>query len=110
MEVYNFDEIIPRRNTASVKWDLFEEDTLPLWVADMDFKTAPAVLEALRKRLEHGVFGYELVPQSYYDAVSNWFDRRHGWRVSRGSISFRRRVSLRRIRPASRRFPGPGTM
>ena len=80
MTEYNFDEIIPRRNTASVKWDLFEEDTLPLWVADMDFKTAPAVLEALRKRLEHGVFGYELVPQSYYDAVSNWFDRRHGWK------------------------------
>ena len=63
-----------------MKWDLFEEDTLPLWVADMDFKTAPAVLEALRKRLEHGVFGYELVPQSYFDAISNWFDRRHGWK------------------------------
>ena len=77
---YNFDEIIPRRNTASVKWDLFEEDTLPLWVADMDFKASPAILEALRKRVEHGVFGYELVPQSYFDAVSNWFDRRHGWK------------------------------
>ena len=80
MRMYDFDEIIPRRGTASVKWDLFEEGTLPLWVADMDFKAAPAVLEALRKRLEHGVFGYELVPQSYYDAVSNWFDRRHGWK------------------------------
>ena len=63
-----------------MKWDLFEEDTLPLWVADMDFKTAPAILEALRKRLEHGVFGYELVPQSYYDAISSWFARRHGWK------------------------------
>ena len=80
MTKFNFDEIIPRRNTASVKWDLFEEDTLPLWVADMDFKAAPAILEALRKRVEHGVFGYELVPQSYFDAVSNWFDRRHGWK------------------------------
>ena len=75
-----FDEIIPRRNTASVKWDLFEEDALPLWVADMDFRVAPAIAEALRKRLDHGVFGYELVPQSYFDAVSSWFDRRHGWK------------------------------
>ena len=80
MAKYNFDEIIPRRGTASVKWDLFEEDALPLWVADMDFKTAPAIMEALRKRLEHGVFGYELIPQSYFDAVANWFDRRHGWK------------------------------
>ena len=80
MTTFNFDEIVLRRNTASVKWDLFEEDTLPLWVADMDFKASPAILEALRKRLEHGVFGYELVPQSYYDAIANWFDRRHGWK------------------------------
>ena len=80
MDYFNFDEIIPRRGTASVKWDLFEEEALPLWVADMDFKAAPAILEALRGRLEHGVFGYELVPQSYFDAVSNWFDRRHGWK------------------------------
>ena len=80
MSTFNFDEIIPRRGTACVKWDLFEEDALPLWVADMDFKTAPAIMEALRKRLEHGVFGYELIPQSYFDAVANWFDRRHGWK------------------------------
>ena len=77
---FHFDEIIPRRGTASVKWDLYEEDALPLWVADMDFRTAPAIMEALRKRLEHGVFGYELVPQSYYDAVTHLFDRRHGWK------------------------------
>ena len=80
MSTFNFDEIIPRRGTASVKWDLFEENALPLWVADMDFRTAPAIMEALRKRLEHGVFGYELIPQSYFDAVANWFDRRHGWK------------------------------
>ena len=80
MEKYNFDEIIPRRGTASVKWDRFEEDTLPLWVADMDFKAAPAILDALRGRLDHGVFGYELVPQSYFDAIGDWFRRRHGWK------------------------------
>ena len=77
---YNFDKIIPRRGTASVKWDLYEEGVLPLWVADMDFQASPAILDALRKRVEHGVFGYELVPQSYFDAIASWFDRRHGWK------------------------------
>ena len=80
MSTFNFDEIVPRRNSASVKWDLYGEETLPLWVADMDFKAAPAILAALQKRLDHGVFGYELVPQSYYDAIASWFDRRHGWK------------------------------
>ena len=80
MGKYNFDEPVGRRGTASVKWDEFESDALPMWVADMDFKAAPAILDALRKRLDHGVFGYELVPQSYYDAVSSWFSRRHGWK------------------------------
>ena len=87
MEKYNFNTIVPRRGTASVKWDEFEPDVLPMWVADMDFQAAPAILEALRKRLDHGVFGYELVPQSYYDAVSSWFDRRHGWKgIARENI------------------------
>jgi len=76
---YNFDEMIPRLGTESVKWDAFERDTLPMWVADMDFKAAPPILDALQKRLEHGVFGYELVPDDYYDAIASWFSRRHGW-------------------------------
>ncbi|MBP5636910.1 MAG: cystathionine beta-lyase, partial [Bacteroidales bacterium] len=77
--MYNFDEIVPRRGTESVKWDEFGPDVLPMWVADMDFKTAPEVLEALQKRLNHGVFGYELVPDDYFEAISRWFERRHGW-------------------------------
>ena len=76
---YDFDTPIDRRGTDSVKWDLYP-GTLPMWVADMDFRAAPAILEALRLRLEHGVFGYELVPDSYYRAVSSWFARRHGWK------------------------------
>lgn len=56
---YNFDEIIPRRGTNSYKWDSAEDaDVLPMWVADMDFRTAPPVVEALKKRVEHGIFGY----------------------------------------------------
>ena len=65
---YNFDQCPDRRGTESVKWDLYP-GTLPLWVADMDFKVAPEIQEALQKRLEHGVFGYELVPDSYFEAA-----------------------------------------
>lgn len=77
---YDFDEIIPRRNTRSYKWDSAADDNvLPLWVADMDFRTAPAVVEALERRVKHGIFGYVKVPDEYYQAVTNWFARRHGW-------------------------------
>ena len=81
---YDFDKVVPRRGTNSYKWDLFkEDDIIPLWVADMDFAVAPPIQEALRKRIEHPVFGYTLVPDSYYDAVINWFSRRHNWQISR---------------------------
>ncbi|MBR0247183.1 MAG: pyridoxal phosphate-dependent aminotransferase [Bacteroidales bacterium] len=75
---YNFDQCPDRRGTESVKWDLYPR-TLPLWVADMDFKVAPEIQAALQKRLEHGVFGYELVPDSYFEAMHKWFAQRHGW-------------------------------
>lgn len=76
---YNFDEIITRRGSNCIKWDEAEApDIIPLWVADMDFHVYPGIVEALRKRVEHGVFGYSLVPQSYYDAVIRWFCDRHG--------------------------------
>lgn len=86
---YNFDEIISRRNTGSYKWDsAAQEDVLPLWVADMDFRTAPAVVEALRRRVEHGIFGYTRVPAAYYEAVVNWFARRHGWQIKKEWIIY----------------------
>lgn len=75
---YNFDEIIPRRGTNSYKWDSAPtSDILPMWVADMDFRTAPPIISALRQRVEYGIFGYTKVPQEYYDAVILWFHRRH---------------------------------
>lgn len=81
---FNFDEIIPRRNTRSYKWDSAPAgDVLPLWVADMDFRTASAVIEALERRVRHGIFGYVRVPDEYYEAVIRWFERRHGWRFER---------------------------
>lgn len=82
---YDFDQVIPRRGTDSYKWDSAgSPDVLPMWVADMDFRTAPAIVDALRRRVEHGIFGYTRVPDSYYEAVTGWFARRHGWAIDRG--------------------------
>ena len=82
--IFNFDETVCRRGTDCEKWDGGDaEGLLPMWVADMDFRTAPCVIDVLRKRVEHGVFGYEHVPETYYDAVINWFRRRHGWTMRR---------------------------
>lgn len=81
---YDFDKHITRRGTDSYKWDSTEdENVLPMWVADMDFQTAPAIIDALRRRVEHGIFGYTRVPDSYYKAVTDWFARRHGFRMER---------------------------
>lgn len=89
MSTFDFDTVINRRGTNSYKWDIVkEEDVIPLWVADMDFKAAPAILEALKKRVEHGVFGYTLVPDSYYEAIINWFARRHNWQIDHSWIIY----------------------
>ena len=86
---YDFDELVERRNTGCVKWDECPNDeVIPLWVADMDFKAAPAIQEAIRKRAEHGVFGYTYVDDSYYDAVISWFQRRHDWTIRRQEILY----------------------
>lgn len=89
MSTFDFDTVINRRGTNSYKWDIVkEEDVIPLWVADMDFKAAPTILEALKKRVEHGVFGYTLVPDSYYEAIINWFAHRHNWQIDRSWIIY----------------------
>lgn len=86
---YDFDKIIDRRDSNSYKWDSDSlEDFLPMWVADMDFATAPAVVEALRRRVDHGVFGYTRVPAEYYDAICRWFRSRHGWQIDRDQIIY----------------------
>ena len=79
-----FEELINRRGTNSYKWDSTEmEDVIPLWVADMDFKAAPCIQNALKKRVEHGVFGYTHVPEAFYEATIHWYRRRHGWNIQR---------------------------
>lgn len=90
---YNFDEIVDRSGTNAIKYDKLKllfghEDLIPLWVADMDFKSPPAVTEALRKRVEHGVFGYTLPSDEYFASIVNWLGRRHGWRVDAEYINF----------------------
>jgi cysteine-S-conjugate beta-lyase len=84
----NFNEVINRKNTGSVKWDTMKEygmpgDILPLWVADMDFKAPVGVIKALSERVAHGIFGYTLPTNSYYDAVINWMDHRHQWKIEK---------------------------
>ena len=86
---YDFDELVNRRGTGCVKWDENSDpDVIPLWVADMDFKAAPAIQEAIRKRAEHGVFGYTVVGNDYYEAVISWFHRRHNWTICREEILY----------------------
>lgn len=85
---YDFDKTIDRRATNSYKWDSAPGGVLPMWVADMDFRTAPAIIDVLQKRVAHGIFGYTRVPDAYYDAVTSWFSRRHGWDIDREWIIY----------------------
>lgn len=86
---YDFSIPTDRRDTDSYKWDSAPEaDIIPLWVADMDFETFPAITEALQRRVAHGIFGYTRVPETYYEAVCNWFGKRHGWHINREDIIY----------------------
>lgn len=90
---YNFDEVIDRSNNRSAKYDEREKkfgvkDVIPLWIADMDFKTAQPVIDALKARAEEGIWGYTSRPDSYYEAVCGWQKRRHGWDIDKSMLSF----------------------
>lgn len=86
---YDFSRPTDRRGTDSYKWDSAPEaDVIPLWVADMDFETFPAITEALQRRVAHGIFGYTRVPEAYYEAVCRWFGKRHGWHINREDIIY----------------------
>ncbi|WP_125567163.1 MalY/PatB family protein [Companilactobacillus insicii] len=76
---FDFDKVNNRRNTASEKWNV-KENELPMWVADMDFQTAPEILEAMHKSIDGGIFGYQFVPDKYYEAVANWFEKEHNFK------------------------------
>ncbi len=84
---YDFDSLIDRKNTNSVKWNVGEGE-LPMWIADMDFKTAPAVEEAIVKRAAHGIYGYADLPDEWYDAYISWWKSRHGLTIEKNQLIF----------------------
>lgn len=85
---YNFDKITERRGSGALKYDALQErygdpDLLPLWVADMDFETPDFIVEALQKRLDHHIYGYNVVPDEYWLSIMRWVEAHHGWRIKR---------------------------
>ncbi|RRN70888.1 pyridoxal phosphate-dependent aminotransferase [Peribacillus simplex] len=89
---YNFDQEIPRLNTDCEKWDKLEsqfgvKDVIPMWVADMDFQSPQPIVEALKQRVEHGVYGYTLRPDSYMESIVSWLKRRHRWSIEKEWIT-----------------------
>lgn len=90
---YDFDQVVDRSKNRSAKYDerkkkFGREDVIPLWVADMDFKTAQPVIDAMKARAEEGIWGYTSRPDSYFDAVCGWQKRRNGWEIDRSMLSF----------------------
>ena len=85
--IYDFDTPVDRRGMDSLKWDVAEGE-LPMWVADMDFQTAPEIRQALMERMAHGVFGYSVVPERWYDAYIQWWKTRHGYTMERDWLIF----------------------
>ena len=86
-QTFNFDAPPDRRQSGSLKWDV-GKDELPMWVADMDFQTAPAVVEAVTARARAGVYGYTIVPERWYDAVIGWWKARHNVSFQRDWLCF----------------------
>lgn len=111
---YNFDEVIDRRETNSIKWDpdtlkeLFgEPEALPLWVADMEFKTAQPIIDAIVERAKHGIFGYSKRPESYFNSIINWTKKRFDWEIDRQWIEYTPGV-VPAVNYAIRAFCSPG--
>lgn len=85
--MFNFDKMTDRKNTYCVKWS-DDEKELPMWVADMDFETVPEVIEAMKKRASHGIFGYNDIPIEWNDAICSWWERRHNFTMEKENIMF----------------------
>lgn len=93
MKKYDFDEIVLREGTNCIKYDAREmffksKEVLPLWVADMDFKTPDFIVDAIKKRVDHKIFGYTFRPESYFQSIIGWMKRRYDWEVQKEWISF----------------------
>ncbi|MCD6356728.1 MAG: PatB family C-S lyase [Anaerolineaceae bacterium] len=88
MKNYNFDRLIDRKGTHSIKWDLFSEDVIPLWVADMDFASPQEIILAIKERLEHPIFGYQSPNPEVSEAICEWVKNQHDWKISQEDILF----------------------
>lgn len=84
---YDFSKMTDRRGSNSMKWDVGEQE-LPMWVADMDFTTAPEVIAAIKEKADRGIFGYTIVPDAWYLAISGWWERRHGFVMEKEWLIF----------------------
>lgn len=84
---YNFDKQVNRRNTCSYKWDV-KENELPMWVADMDFEVAPEILAAINNKISERVFGYQMIPDAWYEAYQTWWQKRHHYTIDKDSLVF----------------------
>jgi len=84
---YDFGALTDRRNTNSLKWDV-DENVLPMWVADMDFKTAPEIIEAIQEKVGKGILGYTIVPDAWYNGIINWWGRRHYFKIDKEWLIF----------------------
>lgn len=103
---YDFDQIIERRGSGSLKWNVGEKE-LPMWVADMDFRTAPAVVEAIQKKTEMGIFGYQIIPDEWYTAYMDWWRKRHQFEIRKEWLVFCTGV-VPAISSAVRKLTTPG--
>ena len=106
MGKYNFDDIINRRNTLSLKWDV-KENELPMWVADMDFTTAPEIISAMEERVKHGVFGYSIIDDEWAMSYINWWKERHNLSMKAEELVFCTGV-IPAISSAVRKLTTPG--
>ena len=104
---WSFDEVIDRSETQSAKWDYFEKDLLPLWVADMDFRVPQPIINAIINRANHGIFGYSYFHSAYFDAVLNWFKRHYNWEIKKEWLAFTPGV-IPAINMAIQSFSNPG--
>jgi cysteine-S-conjugate beta-lyase len=116
---YNFDEIVNRRGTYSIKWDggelikefglteRYDEETIPLFTADMDLPVPQALIDALHKTVDHKIFGYSIFPNEYYEAIQHWFKKRHDWEIKKEEIIYSP-GTVHALNIAVRGFTNPG--
>ncbi|WP_456279298.1 MalY/PatB family protein [Bacillus sp. AK128] len=116
---YNFDEVVDRRGTYSVKWDggelikemgmteRYDQETIPLFTADMDLPVPQPLIEALHKTVDHRIFGYSVFPETYYESIIKWFDQRHNWEIKKEHIVYSP-GTVHALNMAVRAFTEPG--